>query len=164
MEVENAGHQVDTGPGDDSKGYIRDAKQATELEHQLTFMQGLKAYPKAVGWSLLFTGAIIMDGYDQAFIPKLFAEISFQKQFGFAYDGGYQISASWQSAIGNSSNIGTIIGIFLNGYLTERFGKKKNITGYLHCSDWIHFYSFFCTLLGSLICRGAFNRHLSWDL
>lgn len=158
-------HEDARRPDNDWKGGIRDAKQATEVEHQLTLLQGLRAYPKAVAWSVLFSGAIVMDGFDQAFIPSLFAEASFQKQFGFPYAGGYQISASWQTAFGNSSNFGTIIGIFLNGYLTERFGKKRTLLCSLIVLTGFIFIPFFAPslpvlLVGELligICLGIFN-------
>ena len=32
-----------------------DARQATELEHNLSFLVALKLYPTAVGWSIFFS-------------------------------------------------------------------------------------------------------------
>lgn len=43
---------------------IRDAKAATEKEHNMSLWQGLKLYPKAVGWSMLISLCIAMEGFD----------------------------------------------------------------------------------------------------
>lgn len=41
-----------------------EAKMATSKEHGMTVRQGLKAYRKAIGWSILLSSAVIMEGYD----------------------------------------------------------------------------------------------------
>ena len=41
-----------------------EARLATSKEHHLTVRQGLKAYRKAIGWSILLSSAVIMEGYD----------------------------------------------------------------------------------------------------
>ena len=37
-----------------------EARQATEREHELDFLDALKLYPTAVGWSVFFSLGIIM--------------------------------------------------------------------------------------------------------
>jgi len=39
-----------------------DVREATELEHKLTFFQAVKLYPKAIGWSMYFSLGVIMLG------------------------------------------------------------------------------------------------------
>jgi hypothetical protein len=41
-----------------------EARLATAKEHNLTVRQGIKAYKKAIGWSILLSSAVIMEGYD----------------------------------------------------------------------------------------------------
>lgn len=41
-----------------------DARDATTREHNLTLRDSFKLYPRAIGFSLLFSTAIIMEGYD----------------------------------------------------------------------------------------------------
>jgi hypothetical protein len=41
-----------------------EARVATSKEHGLGVRQGLSAYRKAVGWSILLSSAVIMEGYD----------------------------------------------------------------------------------------------------
>lgn len=43
---------------------VEEARAAIAKEHNLTLRQGLKAYPKAIMWSLLLSSAVIMEGYD----------------------------------------------------------------------------------------------------
>ena len=43
---------------------IRDAKAATDKEHSMSLMQGIRLYPKAVGWSMLISLCIAMEGFD----------------------------------------------------------------------------------------------------
>jgi MFS transporter, SP family, general alpha glucoside:H+ symporter len=43
---------------------IRNAKTATDSEHSMSLLQGIKLYPKAVAWSLLISTCICMEGYD----------------------------------------------------------------------------------------------------
>lgn len=43
---------------------IRNAKTATDSEHSMSLLQGIKLYPKAVAWSMLISTCICMEGYD----------------------------------------------------------------------------------------------------
>lgn len=66
---------------------IHNAKNATEKEHSMTLWQGLKLYPKAVGWSVLISTCIVMEGYDLCLLS------SFCKCAGFYL--GYIIDGCW---------------------------------------------------------------------
>ncbi len=48
----------------DDKVEVAEAQAATAKEHKLTLAQALKAYPKAIMWSILLSSAVIMEGYD----------------------------------------------------------------------------------------------------
>lgn len=50
---------------------IINAKAATEKEHNMTLMQGIRLYPKAIGWSLLISTCIAMEGYDVCLINNV---------------------------------------------------------------------------------------------
>ena len=43
---------------------IHNAKNATDKEHKMSLLQGIRLYPKAVGWSVLISTCICMEGYD----------------------------------------------------------------------------------------------------
>jgi SP family general alpha glucoside:H+ symporter-like MFS transporter len=47
-----------------------DANKATQAEQNMTLMQGIRLYPKAVAWSVLLSAAIIMEGFDKVLIGE----------------------------------------------------------------------------------------------
>ncbi|KFZ25337.1 hypothetical protein V502_00182, partial [Pseudogymnoascus sp. VKM F-4520 (FW-2644)] len=47
------------------------AKAATDNERSMTLLQGIKLYPKAVGWSMLLSTCIVMEGYDLVLLGRL---------------------------------------------------------------------------------------------
>jgi SP family general alpha glucoside:H+ symporter-like MFS transporter len=59
---------------DEMKGHSQhaEASAATALEHELTFRDALRLYPKAICFSLIFSMAIIMEGYDMALIGSFY--------------------------------------------------------------------------------------------
>ncbi|KAH8805409.1 general substrate transporter [Xylogone sp. PMI_703] len=137
----------------------QDARNATDAEHELTLWQGLQLYPKACLWSMAVSLVIIMDGYDNALIGSLFAFPAFQKRFGFEVGntGKYQLHASWQTALGLSGSLGSVIGIFINAVLTERFGHRKMVLGSLIILVGFIFILFFAKsvkvlLAGEILC------------
>ncbi|KAK1078736.1 hypothetical protein LTR33_006983 [Friedmanniomyces endolithicus] len=97
----------------DIKFHLDDAKLATSKEHGLTVLQGLKPYRKAIGWSVMLSMAVIMEGYDTTLVV----------------DGVPSISAPWQAAVTNGAYIGEILGLQVTGYLVDWYGNKKVMTG-----------------------------------
>lgn len=43
---------------------LQGAKAATENEQNMTLMQGIRLYPKAIAFSVLISTCIVMEGYD----------------------------------------------------------------------------------------------------
>lgn len=81
---------------------------------------------------------------------------AFQKQFEVPTSNGYQITASCQTALGNGSYIGVIIGLLLNGYISERIGMKKSMCAYIMITAF-NFILVFCQtdaliLVGQILC------------
>lgn len=108
-----------------SKEVHVDARNATRDEHELKVWDGIKRYRKAIWWSFVFSLCIVMDGYDTGFSGTLYAHPAFQQQFGKPYDGGYQIPAAWQTGFSVTGLAANMIGVLLDGYLSERIGRKK---------------------------------------
>lgn len=120
---------VDVVRNDDPLAQVvfKKAHAAAEKEHEMTPLEGLKKYPKAVAWSAVVAMTVVMDGFDGAYLGSLYAEPSFQKQFGRKFGKGYQLKASWQTGISNATSVGIMIGLLLNGYFLERFGTRKTM-------------------------------------
>ncbi|SMR45196.1 unnamed protein product [Zymoseptoria tritici ST99CH_1A5] len=93
------------------------AQLAANIEKTTSFWQALKDERKAV--------FCIMEGYDIVLVSSLFAQPAFSQRYGIRVDDGYQIPAPWQSGLGTAPTIGAIMGAFLNGWLTHKFGYRK---------------------------------------
>ncbi|KAH8809428.1 general substrate transporter [Xylogone sp. PMI_703] len=127
---------------------IADVEEATRKEHELTLFQAIKLYPKAVAWSAIISASTIMDGYDFHVLGSLFAQPAFQKAFGdLQPNGTYQISAPWQSGLNNGASVGALVGLFLAGYFTDKFGFRKTIMLALFFIVCFIFIQFFATSL-----------------
>ncbi|KAK3114935.1 hypothetical protein LTR53_006263 [Teratosphaeriaceae sp. CCFEE 6253] len=135
---------------DDVKIEISDAREATAKEHKLTVLQGLKPYRKAVGWSVLLSMAVIMEGYDTILIGSYLGFSSFNNTFGNQIvEGEPSITAPWQSAVTNGAFIGEILGLQVTGYLVASYGNKKVMTGATVMMIGFIFISFFGKTLGA---------------
>jgi hypothetical protein len=52
----------------------------------------------------------------------------FRRKYGEQLsDGTYQIPAPWQAGLSNGANVGEIIGLFINGIVSERFGYRYTV-------------------------------------
>jgi SP family general alpha glucoside:H+ symporter-like MFS transporter len=77
-----------------------EAQHAASDEKKMSLLQGIKLYPKAVGWSMVLSSALIMEGY-LALLGSLFGNDQFKKKYGVLNpaSGKYSVPASWQSAL-----------------------------------------------------------------
>lgn len=87
---------------------VRNARLATEKEHNMSLLQGIKLYPKAIGWSILISTCIVMEGYDVALINNFYGNSQFNRKYGEPYVTpkgtiDYQVSAAWQAGISNGA-------------------------------------------------------------
>ena len=129
-----------------------EAAQATQAEVSMTLLQGLKTYPKAVGWSVLLSTCIIMEGFDIVLINSLLALPAFQIRYGDKQpDGSYQISAAWQSGLSNGALVGEILGLLFIGIVVERLGYKKTMIIALSLLTGFIFIAFFSVNLPMLL-------------
>jgi SP family general alpha glucoside:H+ symporter-like MFS transporter len=122
----------DLEPNNTRNETMQNAKAATEKEHNMTLLQGIKLYPKAIAWSMLISTLIVMEGFDIALINNLYGFQAFNQKFGVQQpDGSWQIPAAWQAGLSNGANVGEIIGLFINGIVSERIGYRYTVLGCL---------------------------------
>ncbi|EGC41599.1 trehalose transporter [Histoplasma capsulatum var. duboisii H88] len=106
----------------------RNAKLATDKEQRMTLLQGVKLYPKAAAWSVLISTCIVMEGYDVCLVNNFYAFPQWNQKYGVQLENGnYQVPATWQAALSNGAVVGEIIGLFINGWASERFGYRYTI-------------------------------------
>jgi SP family general alpha glucoside:H+ symporter-like MFS transporter len=135
-----------------------DAQEATRKEHNMTLKEALRLYPKAVGWSILLSTAIIMEGYDVVLLSSFYALPQFNQKYGvIADDGAYTIPAPWKSGLSNGALCGEILGLFATGIISEKYGYRKTMIGALCMMIAVIFVPFFSPnlsvlLLGEILC------------
>jgi len=137
---------------------IEEGKNAAEVEKKMGFREGSRLYPKAILFSFDLSLAVIMKGYDTALIGNFYAMPQFSKKYGgLAKDGTYQVAPSWQSALSNGGQVGSIIGLFLNGIISERIGYRKTMIislALILCFIFINFFAVTAQMLlaGYVLC------------
>jgi SP family general alpha glucoside:H+ symporter-like MFS transporter len=141
------------------------ARLTTEEEHRLTIQEAIRKHYKACLWSMVVSLTIIMDGYDGALLGSLVAFPSFKSHFGQYVNAssGYQIPAHWQLAIGCSSSVGNIIGIYIGAITTDRLGYKRSLLLWLSWLTACIFISFFATHI-SVVFAGELLSAMSWGV
>jgi len=123
--------------GENAKGtalaVAPEAQRGADSEHNMTLMQAIKMYPKAVGWSVLLSSTLIMEGYDLALVGNLYASPMFNQKYGIFNPASkkYVISAAWQSGISNGARAGEIFGLIIAGWTADRYGYKVTTMGAL---------------------------------
>jgi SP family general alpha glucoside:H+ symporter-like MFS transporter len=115
------GHHASGDMSLKEEAFARNAAKAMAHEQTMSLREGFKIYPKAVGWSVVISTAIIMEGFDTILLQNLFANVAFQKQFGRPLaNGSYDLTASWQTALTVASFAGQILGLGVNGIIADR--------------------------------------------
>lgn len=65
--------------------------EAIRAEHEMTFRQALRLYPKAIFWSAYVSMGVIMLAFDPQLIGNLYATKQFKHDFGHLYNGDVRI-------------------------------------------------------------------------
>lgn len=106
------------------------ADEAQRVDTSLTIKDAFRYYWKAVAWSLAMSMATIMESYDLLLITSFFAFPKFQEKYGVQLpDGRYSVEARWQVALSVVTNVGMIVGVFINGYCADKWGLRKTLMG-----------------------------------
>lgn len=140
-----------------------EAQLATEAEHAMTIREAVRRYPKAIAWSLLFSTAVAMEGYDIVLITSLFAFPKFVEKYGVETDSGPTITAAWQSGLSNGARVGEILGLLFNGWIAERIGFKKTVLFTLMVLTGLIFIPFFSQNLETLL-AGDILMGIPWGV
>ncbi|KAI1801787.1 sugar transporter [Daldinia bambusicola] len=146
---------------------VSDAKNAADAEQEMSLLKAVRLYPKAIGWSVLLSSTLIMEGYDLVLLGSLYASPAFNKKFG-TYDAKndkWVVSAAWQSGLSNGARAGEILGLILAGWVSDRYGYRITTIGFLVLMIMFIFVLFFAPsvqvlVVGEVLCGipwGAFQ-------
>jgi hypothetical protein len=73
-----------------------------------------------------------MEGYDVCLLNNFFGFPQFKQKYGEQLpDGSWEIPAAWQAGLSNGVIVGEIIGLFLNGWISETIGYRYTVMGCL---------------------------------
>ncbi|OAA54155.1 Sugar/inositol transporter [Niveomyces insectorum RCEF 264] len=130
---------------------LEGARRAASLESRLATWDAVRLYRKAIGFAMVMSLAIIMEGYDTYLLASFFSYPTFTKRFGVRLaDGSYQITSQWQSGLTNGSQVGQILGLMAAGLIADRWGYRKTILGSLVLMIAFIFLLFFARNIGTL--------------
>jgi SP family general alpha glucoside:H+ symporter-like MFS transporter len=158
VEQVAAAHVHEVNEREDMQDIISEAKAAADNEHSMTLMEGLRTYPKAMGWSIALSTCIIMEGYDTLLLGSFYAMPAFNRKFGTKDAAGkYSLTAAWQDGLSDGAGVGEILGLYISGWLADRFGYKKVLAGALIMIIGFIFINFFAVNLimlqvGEILC------------
>ncbi|EAT84252.1 hypothetical protein SNOG_07976 [Parastagonospora nodorum SN15] len=118
-----------------------EAQHAAEDEKSMTLLQAIKLYPKAVGWSVVLSSALIMERLRSCPTGK---------------SRKWSVPANWQSALSNGARAGEVIGLIINGFVSERYGYRKTMVGALISMICFIFILFFAPNVQTLVIGEVF--------
>lgn len=107
-----------------------------------------------------------MEGYDLSLMGSFFGFAPFRNFYGTApnpEDGGRLITAPWQSGIQNGVQVGSIIGLYLNGWISDKIGYKKTMFGSLILMIAFIFLPFFAQNIETIL-AGAILQGVPWGV
>ncbi|KAJ5942618.1 hypothetical protein N7516_002786 [Penicillium verrucosum] len=136
------------------------ARAATRAERKMSLLTGCQLYPKAILWSIVLSSTIIMEGYDTTLLVSFFTFPVFNQKYGApdpSQPGNFEISSKWQSGLTSAAVVGQILGLFMNGFLADRFGYRRTILTALVSLCCFIFLPFFAVnlqmfLVGQVLC------------
>lgn len=135
---------------------LRAAEAAVLREKEMSIVEAIKAYPKAVAFSMILSFSLVMEGYDTSLTDAFFSLPQFRQRFGERLeDGDYQITAPWMSGLKNGVQVGQILGLMVAGIIAERYGYKKTMIGSLMMLIGFVFIFFFAQHIAVLFAAGV---------
>lgn len=103
--------------------------------------------------------------YDLALMGSFLGYDQFRASFGTELDGegNPRISSAWQAAIQNGAQAGSIIGLWLNGYISEWWGYKNTMYFALAISAAFNFMHFFAQNVNMFL-AGSILLGIPWGI
>ncbi|KAK6212662.1 hypothetical protein LQW54_005083 [Pestalotiopsis sp. IQ-011] len=145
---------------DDFMALVNEANVANERERDMKLSTAFRTYPKAIGWSVVLSSCILMEGYGTAIIGSYLAYPVFRNRFGtLGPSGEYTISSAWQNGISGATNVGEIIA----GLTSERWGYRWTLLAALAGITASIFFPFFAESLAVFLV-GEFFQGIAWGV
>lgn len=85
LEIVGTGQRT-IGSHEDALALRAQAQKNTDAEHAMSLRDAVRLYPKSILYCIVISMAIIMEGYQVALVPSLFAQPAFQRKYGQAQE------------------------------------------------------------------------------
>ncbi|RFU24014.1 hypothetical protein B7463_g12326, partial [Scytalidium lignicola] len=156
-----------SGSNDEITQITKEAKLAASTEKSMTLRKAIKLYPKACGWSILLSTAIVMEGYDTSLLNNFYAFPPFTREYGIPQPNTdpvtYQITPAWQNGLSNGAQCGEILGLYAAGIIVDRIGYRKTMIISLFAMVCFIFIPFFSRNLQTLLV-GEILQGIPWGV
>ncbi|KAI8311075.1 Maltose permease MAL31 [Colletotrichum sp. SAR11_59] len=142
-----------------------EAITAMQIERGMSVRDSLRFWPKAVMFSFIISLAIIMEGYDTNLMSNFYVFPAFANRYGdeINSEGEMIVSSRWQTIINNGVQVGSILGLILNGFITEWLGYKKTMIVSMVAMIGAVFIPFFSNGLPMFL-AGALIQGIPWGI
>jgi SP family general alpha glucoside:H+ symporter-like MFS transporter len=177
------GHVSENASSTHGHSAADDTSAAINNEHNMTVRQSIRFWWKAIVFSFVISLCVVMEGYDTSLMNKFFAFTPFKNKFGdeIDVDGNKLVSSRWQTIILNGTQVcspsitdlskgiadieqvGCILGLIINGYVTEWIGYKKTMVGSMVFMAGAVCIPFFATSL-EMFLVGGIIQGLPWGV
>ncbi|KAM3072356.1 hypothetical protein ACMFMG_009165 [Clarireedia jacksonii] len=87
----------------------------------------VKRHRVAVFWAAFVAIAAINWGLDALMSVSTISIATFQRDFGYEFEGSYIISSRWQIGFNAASYVGQFFGAIISGTIADRFGKRPTM-------------------------------------
>ncbi|KAK9774667.1 hypothetical protein SCAR479_08752 [Seiridium cardinale] len=147
------------------KHAVMETNAALENERKMGVIEGLLFWRKAIAFSFFISLAVIMEGYDTSLMNNFFPFPAFKNKFGDEIDpdGGRLVSSRWQTIILNGTQVGCIIGLVINGYVSEWLGYRRTMVAAMIAMVAAVFIPFFSAGLNMYL-AGGIIQGLPWGV
>lgn len=96
-----------------------------QQEHNRTWSQTLRKDPKLLFWIGVMLWTLTVRGFENGASGSVLSVPTFRRRFGVDTGSGvYFISTEWQSAISGAPNATQILGAWVAGWCSDRFGYR----------------------------------------
>ncbi|KAH7405633.1 general substrate transporter [Phaeosphaeria sp. MPI-PUGE-AT-0046c] len=159
------GHVAERVTSTPGQHAMDDTNAAINNEHNMSVRQSIRFWWKAIVFSFIISLCVVMEGYDTSLMNKFFAFDPFKNRFGDEVDseGNKLVSSRWQTIILNGTQVGCILGLLINGYVTEWIGYKKTMVGSMVVMIGAIFIPFFSSGLPMFL-AGGIIQGLPWGV
>ncbi len=133
MAAANALPSVETEMGNEKTEHIDEDLNdiANQEEHELGAFATIRKRPKLFAWCLWSVFTCLGVSFENQAAGIVLSIPEFRKDFGYLYEGEYQLHTNWQSAFYGGPLAATIIGTLAGAVVADKLGRQIMLGSFL---------------------------------